>query len=370
MFKEFVEGVKEEVQIPGSISAVIQSMWDAEDESWKQTDLMLIGVPEGRWSGKNGGNRLGPDAVRREFYKLKVHINNLRIGDLGNIKAGFEPGDTGAALHFICEELLKEGVIPIVIGGGMPLTYSIYKAFAPVVKQMEATFVTPHLELEEDNFLRQICLHEPNYLFNVNVLAYQSYYVNPASLQTFEKMYFNGLRLGMLRSDIQESEPVIRNTHLFCIDIGAVKQADAPGNYHNNPNGLSSEEICQLCWYAGVSDTVRSFGLFEINPEFDYRNQTAKLGAQMLWYFVDGYANRKGDLPGLHQDFLKYRCTMNGNKEDVIFFKSKKTERWWMQLGESFSDNELKWVPCSYADYQMATRGDMPDRYWKALQKL
>lgn len=370
MFKEFVEGVKEESRVQGAISGIIQRYWEEEDDSWRSLDLMLIGVPEGRFSEKNSGTRLGPDAIRRELYRLKVHAPNLKIGDIGNIKVGFEPADTLAAVHFICEELLKESVIPIVMGGGMQLSFALYKAFAPVVRQMETTFVTPWLELEQENYLRDICLHEPNYLFNVNVLAYQSYYVNPASLQTFEKMYFNGLRLGLLRSDIQESEPVIRNTHLFCADIGAVKQADAPGNYYSNPNGLTSEEMCQLCWYAGVSDTVRCFGLFEINPDFDYRNQTAKLGAQMFWYFIDGFVNRRGDLPGMHQEFLKYRCTMNGNKEDVIFFKSKITDRWWMQLGDNIPGTDLKLVPCSYADYQLATRGEMPDRFWKALQKM
>lgn len=370
MFKEFVEGIKDDAIIAGTFSETIHRLWDSEGEAWKDMSLILIGVPEGRLSAKNAGSRMGPDAVRKEFYRLKVHAPHLKIGDIGNLKPGFEPTDTGSALHFICEELLKEGVIPIVLGGGIELAYSLYKAFSPVVRQMETTIVSPHLELEKDNFLRNICLHEPNYLFNVNVLAYQTYYVNQASLLTFEKMYFSGMRLGMLRSDIHESEPVIRNTHMFCIDIGAVKQADAPGNYYSNPNGLSSEEVCQLCWYAGVSDTVRAFGLFEINPEFDYRNQTSKLGAQMLWYFVDGFANRKGDLPGLHQEFLKYRCTMNGNMEDVIFYKSKKTDRWWMQLGEMIPGNEIKLVPCSYSDYQLATRGEMPDRYWKALQKL
>ena len=90
----------------------------------------------------------------------------------------------------------------------------------------------------------------------------------------------------------------------------------------------------------------------------------------MIWYFIDGYYNRKGDVPGLHQEFLKYRCTLNGNKHDVVFYKSKLSERWWMQVSEGHGDEHAVLVPCSYADYQMATQGDMPDRFWKALQKL
>jgi hypothetical protein len=152
--------------------------------------------------------------------------------------------------------------------------------------------------------------------------------------------------------------------------MGAVKQSDAPGNYYNNPNGLDSGEICQLSWYAGVSDMVKSFGIYEVNPEFDYRNQTCKLSAQMLWYFFDGYANRKGDLPGLHNEFVKYRCALSESQPDVIFYKSKRSERWWMELPVISKGTQPVLIPCSYADYQSATKGDMPERFWKALQKI
>ena len=373
MFEDYLEGVKTDLVSStkyNSLGRVMQPLWDDQTEAWKQMDIVIVGIPEGRETGKNHGSRLAPDAVRKELYGLSVPQSKIKIGDLGNIMPGSDFKDTEIALKQILTEVLKEGVLPIVLGGGTALTYAQYQAFEPVLKSMEVTLLAPFFELEEDNFLSQICLHQPNYLFNLNVLGYQSYYVEATALQTLEKMYFNPIRLGVLRNNLQESEPILRNTNLFCVDIGVVKQADAPANYYNNPNGLSSEEICQLCWYAGVSDSLKSFGLYEINPEFDYRNQTSKLASQMIWYFIDGYYNRKGDVPGMHQEFLKYRCTLNGNKHDVIFYKSKLSERWWMQVNEENGEDNSVLVPCSYADYQMATQGDMPDRFWKALQKL
>ncbi len=367
MFSSYFQEVTPEWKTqsePGTIGSSI-FLLNGDSETWKEMNIILLGVPEGRGSGKNQSTRLAPDLIRRELYKLRRHNHKLKIGDLGNLRPGHELNDTYAALTENCRELLKEGIIPVIIGGGMSLTLSVYMAFNSIVKAMEVTVLSSYLELIQENFLREICLFEPNYLFNMNVLGYQSYYADPESVHTFEGMNFNAMRLGLLRHNLSESEPVLRNTHLCAIDIGVVKQADAPGNQSNNPNGLSSEEICQLSWYAGISDTVRVFGLFEVNPEFDYRNQTSKLSAQMLWYFLDGCEHRKNDLPGLHQDFIKYRCTLNGNYEDVVFFKSKKSERWWLQVGEGLETL----VPCSYADYQLATKGEIPDRYWKALQK-
>jgi len=37
--------------------------------------------------------------------------------------------------------------------------------------------------------------------------------------------------------------------------------------------------------YAGMSDKLSSFGIYEINPLFDNHDQTSHLAAQMIWYF-------------------------------------------------------------------------------------
>ena len=40
--------------------------------------------------------------------------------------------------------------------------------------------------------------------------------------------------------------------------------------------------------YAGISDKVTSFGIYEYNAKFDEKDQTAHLIAQMIWYFIEG----------------------------------------------------------------------------------
>ncbi|MBO6517715.1 MAG: formimidoylglutamase [Bacteroidia bacterium] len=334
---------------------------------WQEADLALIGVTEGRGS-KNKETATAPDQIRKRLYKLISCSSKLNLVDLGNIKAGKTFEDTEFALSEVCRMLLAENIVPIILGGTRDLAFSQFRSFQTIVKNLEMSMVSSHISLDENDFLNRICLYEPNYLFNINALGYQSHYVPPKVIGTLQKMYFNPMRLGVLRNSIPETEPLFRNTDMAIFDIGAVKQADAPGNYNNNPSGMTSEEICQLCWYAGISEKLRSFGLYEINPEFDYRNTTSKLGAQMIWYFLDGYYNRKGDHPELHNEFLKYRCTMISNEPDVVFYKSKRTERWWMEIpGPTAAKNLV--IPCSYSDYTLATKGEMPDLFFKALQK-
>lgn len=55
-----------------------------------------------------------------------------------------------------------------------------------------------------------------------------------------------------------------------------------------SPNGFYGEEICAISRYAGISDKVSSFGIYEYNSKHDSNYQTAHLIAQMIWYFIEG----------------------------------------------------------------------------------
>jgi formiminoglutamase len=112
-----------------------------------------------------------------------------------------------------------------------------------------------------------------------------------------------------------------------------------------------------------------------VNPEFDKREQTTQLAAQMLWYFLDGFIARKNDYPNTSdKDYLKYRVTMKEAAHEIVFYKSMKTDRWWMEvpyrIGAKSKFERHHMVPCSYTDYQMACSEEMPDRWWQAYQKL
>jgi formiminoglutamase len=351
----------------------VTKFYSGKGDSWTTAHMAIIGIPDGRSSGKNNDTEKAPDAIRSELYNLQAHKKDMEIVDMGNLRIGKSPADTLAAIEFISAELMKESIVPIWIGGSMAYCFAQYTAFKDLARNVECSIVAPSIEVEGDGYIRKISLFEPNILFNLNLLGYQSHYVNNESVQTLHKMYFNTVRLGRLRSQIQEIEPVLRNADMYAFDLAAVKHADAPGNQNSNPNGLLAEEACQLCYYAGVSEKLKTFGIYECNPKMDVRNQTSKLASQMIWYFVDGFYHRKGDLPGLHNEFVKYRCTMGEKSPDIIFFKSKRTNRWWMEIPDpkSFGNAGRNiQIPCSYSDYELATQGEMPDRFWEALQKM
>ena len=345
-------------------------------------DIAILGVKEDRASPGNKGCANGPDRVRDFLFGLYSHWQDLRIADLGNIKKGHSVEDTYFAVKDVLAELLERNVLPILIGGSQDLTYANYTAYERVGKVINLCAVDPMFdlghevdELSSHSYLSRIIMHQPNFLFNYTNIGYQTYYVDKEALVLMKNLYFDTHRLGKVRADMEEVEPMIRNTDFMSFDISAIRNNDAPGNFHANPNGFLGEEACRICRYAGISDRLSSIGFYEYNPDYDINGQTAKLLSQMIWYFIDGFAHRAKDLPEEGaDDYIRFIVKTDAFDENLVFLKSKKTERWWIEMQATGKFREKyrrhQYIPCSYADYQSALNQDIPDRWWKMQQKL
>lgn len=344
--------------------------------------LAIIGVEESRYAINNSIRPGGPDLVRHFLYQLNKGPFRLEIADLGNIKQGYTVEDTYAALSEVFVELLENKVLPIVIGGSQDLTYACYKAYEKLKRIINIVAVDKQLDLgnegsslNSENYLRNIIVQQPNYLFNYSNIGYQTYYVDQEAIKLIENMFFDVNRLGIVRADLLEVEPLIRNADLLSFDIGAIRAGDAPGHAQACPNGFFGDEACQITRYAGLSENLSAIGFFEYNPKHDPRGFTAQLIAQMIWYFLDGFYNQKSEDPSKSlDDFIKYFVPVNSTDEGIVFYRSKNTDRWWMEIGAKLKlKSEYRrhnLIPCSFKDYSTASENDIPDRWWKAYQKL
>ncbi len=350
--------------------------------NYRQANVAIVGIKEDRCARANQGCSESPDRVRKFFYQLYAPEGEVQVADLGNILPGNTIEDTYFAVRSVVAELVKCQVIPILIGGSQDLTYANYSAYEALEQTVNIVSVDPAFDLGDveepltsGSYLGKIILHKPNFLFNYSNIGYQTYFVNPRMLDLMSKMHFDVYRLGEIQSDIREAEPIVRDADILSFDFGAVRQSDAPGNALATPNGLYGEEACAIFRYAGMSDKLSSVGLYELNPLCDRNGQTAHLAAQMVWYFLDGVASRKKDFPiGDKKDYLKYRVAMPASDHELIFYKSDKTDRWWMEIPYP-PDGQMRFerhhmVPCSYADYQIACKEEMPDKWWKTFNKL
>ncbi|MGB0422822.1 MAG: formimidoylglutamase [Flavobacteriales bacterium] len=343
--------------------------------------VALFGVNEDRRSEFNKGCT-GATRVRHFLYALHKYDLPLEVADLGNIEAGHSIEDTDAAIKLVCTELLKQNIIPLIIGGSQDLTYANYMAYESLEQTVNLVSVDHRLDFGEagatftsTNYLNKIVLHQPNYLFNFSNIGHQRYLVDKDLIELMEKMYFDLYRLGDVNSNIVNTEPIVRNADIVSIDISAVRYSDAPGTSASGPNGLYGEYACQLSRYAGMSDKLTSFGIYEYQPDLDPTGVTAHLIAQMIWCFLEGITLRKNDFPiGSKDDYTKYIVDLSTSEHQLVFYKSPRSDRWWMDIpypaGMKNKYERHHLVPCTYDEYQTATNDDMPNRWWRTYQKL
>lgn len=344
--------------------------------------VAVLGVKEDRGAVNNEGCAAAADEVRRYLYHLFPGAWHSNITDLGNIKQGHSIEDTYFALTSVIEALISNKIFPIVIGGSQDLTFAMYKAYASLEQIINMAVVDPMFDLGETTddlnshtYLSQIIMQRPNFLFNYTNLGYQTFFVDQPALDLMKKLLFDSYRLGNLHAELSDVEPLVRNADFLSFDMGAIRAADAPGNSNVTPNGFSGDEACQIVRYAAMSDKLSSIGFFEMNPLFDRNGVTAHLLAQMIWYAFEGYNNRKNDFPVSEgESFIRYIVPTKDFTDGIVFIKSRKTDRWWMEI-VCGPENRQKYmnhyiVPCTYNDYQTACDNDIPDRWWQMYQKL
>ena len=335
--------------------------------------IAIITVNEFRGSEKDNDD-FSFDYFRKQFYSLFPGNWNASIVDLGTIEAGASIEDTYFVVKSLVAELIKKRIIPVVIGGSQDLTYPMYRAYDNLDQMVNLVSVDNQFDFSKENkldsesYLSKIIVEEPNNLFNFSNLGFQTYFNSQEEIDLIEKLYFEAYRLGEVSNNITVAEPVFRDADLVSIDMNSV-QSSYSGNFEEfNPNGFTGKEICALARYAGISDKVTSFGIFNFNPN---RNEVVLVG-QMLWYFIEGFCFRSNEYPfGTKEHYIKYIVPIED--EELIFYKSNKTARWWIEIPFLTNvNNKLKrntLLPCTHEDYLAACEQEIPERWWKAQRR-
>ena len=348
---------------------------------WEIADIVIISVNESRGNKSHVYGDLEHQKIRNYFYKFHFPTD-LKIVDLGVLQHGAELSDTYLALKEITNAIQKKGKFLIILGGTQDLTYANYLGYENLEQTVNLTCIDNKFdfctykegEIDNENYINHLLLHRPSYLFNFSILGIQQYYIQEDQSKLFDDLYFDCLRLGELQKNIENAEPFLRNTDILSIDLGSIRAGEFKGGIHSGPNGFFGNEICQLMKYAGISDKLSSVGIY--NQTFGaLENIDCELVAQMMYFLVFGFSQRKNDFPiGSKKDHVKYSVFHEDLKHNLVFHKSPKSERWWLEVpyppAKDFKFERHHLVPCNHNDYQIAQKGVIPDLWWKTYRKL
>jgi hypothetical protein len=345
-------------------------------EEVERNSLCIVHVKEYR----NHTNAVvGALDFRKELYALYPHQNwKSKLYDLGDLNPGERVEDTYFALQRLVAELVKINCIPIIVGGSMDLMHALSVGYEITEQLINLCAVDERLNLgqPEDSisskgYLSSLLLRRPCYLFNHATVGVQPNRNAPQEMALYDKLFFDVCKLGAFSSDFRLAEPHLRNADIIGMNLDSVKASERQIK-EGNPNGFTLEQFCRIAKYAGISDKLSCFGVFNPQNENSY---DAALVAHTLWYFMEGIEERKGDFPvGSKKDYLRFTVVMENEFKELVFYKSNKTDRWWMEVpypsSESKKFERHHLVPCDKLDYDNAMNNELPDLWWRTYQKL
>jgi formiminoglutamase len=303
--------------------------------------------------------------LRESLYRCACPFPAGAVADLGNLRKA-----DAALLIPVLYELISGKVLPMVLASKNELAGAQFLAYQEAKALVNLAVVDESFQL--DGPYAPLLRPRHAQLFHFGMVGLQVHQSAPAAVEFLNKHHFDVVRLGKSRAQLEETEPVLRDADLLAFHLSALKQSEAPGVETPTPSGFFTEEACQLCRYAGMSDKLTSFGIYGFRPDADRERQTAQVAAQMLWYFLEGLFARKGDYPASTAGLTEYVVDFRKQNYQLTFWKSVKSGRWWMQVpvATKRKHERHRLVPCSFQDYQSACREELPERLLLALQRF
>ena len=341
------------------------------------TKIVIIGIPENRNSIDYLGDELNLNEIRKSFYNLYPGNWSTEIADLGNLILGESVEQTYGRIISMLSILFEKNIIPIIIGGSHDLLYANYRAYDSFKSTVNIVNIDSNFDIGDSakpinnlSYLGKIILDEPHNLFNYSNLGYQTYHNSQEEIDLMENLYFESYRLGEVCSNIRLSEPVMRDADIVSVDLKSVRASELSSRQKFSPNGFDGKEICALSRYAGISNKVSSFGIYEYKSSNE-DEITEMLISQIIWYFIEGVNCRIQDSDFQNdEDYNKF--TVIVDEYELVFYQNKITSRWWIEIIGDGSNNKLKQntlLPCTLDDYEVAKNGMIPERWFKAIKK-
>ncbi len=325
----------------------------------KDTKIALLGISSQE-----------ADHIRQELFQLSNPFVDLNITDIGNLKKS-----NPEFVFPVIKELLDANILPIILGNIPEVIKVQYLAHKDKMGPINMVIVSNNLhhqpESNDPNFYLNEIFSSKN-PFHFGLLGYQRHFISNENLNFLNENTFDLLSLGQIHSKIEDTEPIIRDADLVIFDINAIRFADASAQNNPSPTGLTLEDSCQLCRYAGMSDKLTSIGFYGYKNQLDQNQQTAKGLALMIWYTIDGIAHRKQDFPVSTKGMTEYIVNIKSYDEEITFWKSQKSGRWWIQfpIKTKKQNTRHQLIPCSYDDYLVATNNELPETLLFAYRRF
>lgn len=287
-------------------------------EKGDKGDIVIIGFPYDEGVKRNGGrigSSNGPSSFRKLCSRIGTIINpelgidctSLKIVDAGDIEAGLDLEKAHELLTQKVQEVIKNGGIPFVIGGGNDQSYPNAKGLLlnRDPKKVGVINIDAHFDVRPKKLDKvhsgspfRMLLEEESF-DGSNFVEFASQGIQCSQEHT-DYLKSKNSKIHWL-SQIQKDGVVksftsvldsLPNDIFVSFDIDSIQASDVPGVSCPAILGLTAQEALDICFEAGKNPKVSLFDLSEYNPLIEeYR--TGRFVGYMLAYFAYGVSLRK-----------------------------------------------------------------------------
>ena len=301
--------------------------------------------------------------IRREFYSLSQLDFEVPIVDLGDLVSGKTVEDT----HYILQEVLSachyKNAIPVIVGGSNDLAFSLFSALNFHQNNINYTQISNVVSLKQDeeihesNFLSKILGSKNFSIKNYHHLGYQKHLNEMDSVRLIKEVQFDIIRLAEMMNSTEKTEPYFRKADLVTINCDAIESFGEPFSMNPQVNGLNRREICAYMKEIGLSEKLKSVGIFNYNIYSDSQ-LNHQLLAQMIWYLIEGINIQRS-----HPKEKSYETFYVLINDEKYAFKREVFSNLWY-FGED--DNIDNCIPCSRSDFDEAKKGFLNSRFTRS----
>lgn len=326
----------------------------------KEESIVLLFVSDYRGAG---GDAEVQDftGVRKEFYKLSQLDFEVPVVDLGDLVSGKSVQDS----HYILQEVLSachyKRAIPVVIGGSNDFAYSLFSALNFHAKNINYTQISNIISLKqgeminEHTFLSKIFSTKNFSIKNYHHLGYQKHLNEADSVRLIKEVEFDIIRLAEMMNSTEKTEPFFRKADLVTVNCDAIESFGAPFSINPQVNGLNRREICAYMKEIGLSENLKSVGIFNYNI-YSENQLNHQLLAQMVWYLIEGINIQKSHPKERHYE--KYYVLIDDRQ--YAFKRDTFSNLWYFGDDENIENC----IPCSRKDFDEAKKGILNPRLY------
>ncbi|RMZ60527.1 arginase [Chryseobacterium nematophagum] len=327
----------------------------------KEDSIVLLFVSDYR--GANGDAEIQDFSnIRKAFYRLSQLDFEIPIVDLGDLVSGKSVQDS----HYILQEVLSachyKRAIPIIIGGSNDFAFSLFSALNFHQKNINYTQISNVISLKqgdninEDTFLGKILSSKTFSIKNYHHLGYQKHLNEMDSVKLIKEVEFDIVRLAEMMNSTEKTEPFFRKADLVTINCDAIESFAEPFSMNPQVNGLNKREICAYMKEIGLSENIKSIGLFNYNI-YSENQLNQQLLAQMIWYLIEGINIQRSHPKERHYEIFYVLV----DDREYSFKRDTFTNLWY--FGED--ENIENCIPCSRKDFDEAKKGWLSSRLTK-----